>query len=61
MAMFSAALLSMSSGSKFAAQYIQLTGYHIEIIRGDVEIDEEDIFLDDFADEIDEWVIDIPE
>lgn len=38
---------------------IQLTGYHIEIIRGDVEIDEEDIFLDDFADEIDEWVIDI--
>ena len=38
---------------------IQLTGYHIELIRGDVEIDEEDIFLDDFADEIDEWVIDI--
>lgn len=38
---------------------IQLTGYHIEIIRGDVEIDEEDIFLEDFADEIDEWVIDI--
>jgi transcription termination factor nusA len=38
---------------------IQLTGYHIEIIRGDVEIDEEDIFLDDFADEINEWVIDI--
>ena len=38
---------------------IQLAGYHIEIIRGDVEIDEEDIFLDDFADEIDEWVIDI--
>ncbi|KGN80048.1 transcription elongation factor NusA [Porphyromonadaceae bacterium COT-184 OH4590] len=38
---------------------IQLTGYHIEIIRGDVEIDEEDIYLDDFADEIDEWVIEI--
>ena len=38
---------------------IQLTGCHIEIIRGDAEIDEEDIFLDDFADEIDEWVIDI--
>ena len=38
---------------------IQLRGYQIEIIRGDVEIDEEDIFLDDFADEIDEWVIDI--
>ena len=38
---------------------IQLTGYHIEVIRGDVEIDEEDIYLDDFADEIDQWVIDI--
>jgi len=38
---------------------IQLTSYHIEVIRGDVEIDEEDIYLDDFADEIDQWVIDI--
>ena len=38
---------------------IQITGYHIEVIRGDVEIDEEDIYLDDFADEIDQWVIDI--
>ena len=38
---------------------IQLTGYLIEVIRGDVEIDEEDIYLDDFADEIDQWVIDI--
>ena len=38
---------------------IQLTGYHIEVIRGDVEIDEEDIYLDDFADEIDQWIIDI--
>ncbi len=38
---------------------IQLTGYHIEVIRGDMEIDEEDIYLDDFADEIDEWVIEI--
>ena len=38
---------------------IQLTGYHIEVIRGDVESDEEDIYLDDFADEIDQWVIDI--
>jgi N utilization substance protein A len=38
---------------------IQLTGYHIEIIRGDKPIDEEDIYLTEFNDEIDEWVINI--
>ncbi|MDR2510932.1 MAG: transcription termination factor NusA [Bacteroidales bacterium] len=37
---------------------IQLTDYHIEIIRADVEIDDEDIYLSEFADEIDEWIID---
>ncbi|MDR3327260.1 MAG: transcription termination factor NusA [Prevotellaceae bacterium] len=38
---------------------IQLTGYHIEVIRGDIEIDDEDIYLNEFSDEIDEWIIDI--
>jgi N utilization substance protein A len=38
---------------------IQLTEYHIEVIRGDIEIDDEDIYLNEFSDEIDEWIIDI--
>ena len=37
---------------------IQLTGYHIEVIRGDAEIDGEDIYLEEFSDEIDQWIID---
>ncbi|MDE6230229.1 MAG: transcription termination factor NusA [Muribaculaceae bacterium] len=35
-----------------------LTGYHIDIYR-DIEVGEEDIYLDEFSDEIDGWVIDI--
>lgn len=35
-----------------------LTGYKIEVFR-DSETDEEDIYLDEFDDEIDEWVIDL--
>jgi len=40
---------------------IQLTGYHIEIIRGKPEDvgEEDDIYLDEFTDEIDEWIIDV--
>lgn len=38
---------------------IQLTGYHIEVIRDGAEVDSEDIYLDEFNDEIDQWVIDI--
>ncbi len=34
-----------------------LTGYTIDVFRNDVEIDDEDIYLDEFNDEIDEWVI----
>ncbi len=33
-----------------------LTGYHIDIYR-DIEVGEEDIYLDEFRDEIDGWVI----
>ena len=37
-----------------------LTGYTIDVFRelAEDEVDEEDIYLDEFADEIDQWVID---
>ncbi|MBO5345384.1 MAG: transcription termination/antitermination protein NusA, partial [Paludibacteraceae bacterium] len=36
-----------------------LTGYTIDVFRNDVEVDEEDIYLDEFGDEIDGWIIDV--
>lgn len=38
----------------------QLSGYKIDVYRlgGEAQDDEEDVMLDDFADEIDQWVID---
>jgi len=35
----------------------QLTGYEIDVYR-EMEEDEEDVNLDEFADEIEDWVID---
>jgi N utilization substance protein A len=35
-----------------------LTGYNIEVFRDIDGVDEEDIYLDEFSDEIDVWVID---
>ncbi|PID89463.1 MAG: transcription termination/antitermination protein NusA [Bacteroidia bacterium] len=35
----------------------QLTGYEIEVYR-DVEDDDEDVDIDEFSDEIDEWILD---
>ncbi len=35
-----------------------LTGYVIDVYRDSDEMDEDDIYLDEFKDEIDEWVID---
>ena len=35
-----------------------LTGYNIEVFRDIDGVDEEDIYLDEFSDEIDQWVID---
>lgn len=35
-----------------------LTGYAIDVFRDVDEADEEDIYLDEFADEIDSWIID---
>jgi N utilization substance protein A len=29
------------------------------VFRNDVEVDEEDIYLDEFSDEIDAWIIDV--
>lgn len=36
-----------------------LTGYKLEVFRDGNDDTEEDIYLDEFADEIDEWVLDI--
>lgn len=36
----------------------QLTGYTIDVYRDVDDFDEEDIYLDEFRDEIDDWVID---
>ena len=36
----------------------ELTGYSIDVYRDDLEEGEFDIDLDEFTDEIDEWVID---
>ena len=35
-----------------------LTGYNIEVFRDIDGVDEEDIYLDEFSDEIDQWIID---
>lgn len=35
-----------------------LTGYEIEVFR-DVQTEEEDIYLDEFSDEIEQWILDI--
>ena len=35
-----------------------LTGYNIEVFRDIEGMDEEDIYLDEFRDEIDGWIID---
>ena len=36
----------------------KLVGYDIEVYREDVEFDDSDIDLEEFADEIDGWIID---
>jgi N utilization substance protein A len=37
----------------------QLVGYEIDVYRDTVEETEEDVDLDEFADEIESWIIDI--
>lgn len=36
-----------------------LTEYTIDVFRNDIEVDEEDIYIDEFSDEIEPWIIDI--
>lgn len=36
-----------------------LTGYFVEVIRYMGDVDEDDIYLDEFADEIDPWIINV--
>ena len=36
----------------------KLVGYDIEVYREDIEFDDSDIDLEEFADEIDGWIID---
>ena len=38
---------------------MQLTGYHLEVMREGGIMDEDDIYLSEFADEIDQWILDI--
>jgi N utilization substance protein A len=38
---------------------MQLTGYHLEVMREGGIMDEDDIYLTEFADEIDQWILDI--
>lgn len=37
----------------------KLTGFTVDVFREDSDMDEEDIVLDEFADEIEEWVLEI--
>ena len=37
----------------------QLVGYEIDVFRDTDNVDDEDVDLDEFADEIEEWVIDV--
>ena len=49
--------LAIGKGGANIKLAIQLTGYDIEVYRDNVQ-EEEDVDLDEFTDEIDEWVID---
>ena len=51
--------LAIGKGGLNIRLAIMLTGYAIDVYR-DIEEGEEDIYLDEFRDEIDEWVIEAP-
>ena len=48
--------LAIGKGGLNIKLAIMLTGYEIDVYR-DIDPDEEDIYLDEFKDEVDEWVI----
>jgi N utilization substance protein A len=50
--------LAIGKGGNNIKLASKLTGYEIDVYRDDVEFDNEDVDLDEFVDEIDEWIID---
>lgn len=51
--------LAIGKGGSNIKLATMLTEYTIDVFRDDVAIDDEDIYLDEFTDEIDQWIIDI--
>jgi N utilization substance protein A len=49
--------LAIGKGGSNIKLASQLTGYEIDVYREAEEVEEEDVDLDEFVDEIDEWVI----
>lgn len=49
--------LAIGKGGANIKLAIQLTGYDIDVYRDNMQ-EEEDVDLDEFTDEIDEWIID---
>ncbi|HHT52554.1 MAG: transcription termination factor NusA [Bacteroidales bacterium] len=50
--------LAIGKGGNNIRLASRLTGYEIDVYRDDEEYDEEDVYLDEFNDEFDQWVID---
>ncbi|HQQ20486.1 MAG TPA: transcription termination/antitermination protein NusA, partial [Bacteroidales bacterium] len=50
--------LAIGKGGNNIRLASRLTGYEIDVYRDDEEYDEEDVNLDEFNDEFDQWVID---
>jgi N utilization substance protein A len=50
--------LAIGKGGSNIKLASKLTGYEIDIFRDDI-IDEEDVELQEFSDEIDQWIIDV--
>jgi len=51
--------LAIGKGGSNIKLASQLTGYEIDVYRESTAEDEEDVSIDEFADEIDEWIIDV--
>ncbi len=51
--------LSIGKGGYNIKLASQLTGYEIDVYRESAAEDEEDVSIDEFVDEIDEWIIDV--
>lgn len=51
--------LAIGKGGNNIKLASMLTGYQIDVFREEAQTDEEDIYLDEFNDEIDQWVLDV--